>query len=134
MRTVVEAIYEPPQIGDLHGVRPLEDRKRSLVDEVAKALDMTLVGWIFTSSNAEVFLTASETLEIARLQEQHAIVHPSGARVSKFVTVKAKVLSESGDTGLEAVMVSDQCQALVRDNIFSGPKDDNTLLVRQPAK
>jgi nuclear protein localization family protein 4 len=134
VRTVVEAIYEPPQVGELHGVRPLEDRKKSLVDQVAKALDMTHVGWIFTSSNAEVFLSANEVLDIAKLQEQHTILHPSGARISKFVTVKAKFLNEKGETGLEAFMVSDQCQALVRDNIFSGPKDDNTLLVRQPAR
>ena len=134
MRAVVEAIYEPPQVGDLNGVRMLEDKSKTLVNRIAKALDLVHLGWIFTSSKAEVYLTAGDILDIARLQEEHSIVHPSGARISKFVTVKAKVLTEKGDTGLEASMISDQCQALTRDNIFSGIKDDNTLLLRQPSR
>eukprot|EP00826_Nyctotherus_ovalis_P060102 TRINITY_DN8408_c0_g1_i21.p3 TRINITY_DN8408_c0_g1~~TRINITY_DN8408_c0_g1_i21.p3 ORF type:complete len:106 (-),score=35.14 TRINITY_DN8408_c0_g1_i21:308-625(-) len=37
-----------------------------------------------------------------------------------------------GETGADACMVSDQCQALVRDSVFSGTKDNEYLLVRKP--
>ena len=40
------------------------------------------------------------------------------------------MLSDKGETGLEASMISDQCQALVRDGIFSGVKDDSTITIR----
>ena len=71
---------------------------------------------------------------MAKLQEENCIIHPSGARVSKYVTVKGKVISNSGETELEASMISDQCQALVRDGVFSGIKDKSTLLVRKPER
>ena len=89
------------------------------------------VGWIFTSKDADLFLSSSDVLKIARLQESNSIIHPSEMKISKFVTVKAKALSMEGDTGVDACMVSDQCQALVRDGIFSGTKDNETLLVRK---
>lgn len=132
MRAIVEAVYEPPQKGDISGAMELEDKDRHIVDKIADALGFVRLGWIFTSLKADVFLTSSDVLRIAKLQEQNCILHSSGAKISKFVTVKAKVLSTKGETGLEALMVSDQCQALVRDGIFGGVKDDNTLLIRKP--
>eukprot|EP00826_Nyctotherus_ovalis_P015454 TRINITY_DN14398_c0_g2_i3.p2 TRINITY_DN14398_c0_g2~~TRINITY_DN14398_c0_g2_i3.p2 ORF type:complete len:134 (-),score=42.98 TRINITY_DN14398_c0_g2_i3:251-652(-) len=71
---------------------------------------------------------------MARLQEENCITHPSGARVSKFVTVRGHVVSIKGETALDTSMVSDQCQALVRDGVFSGIKDKSTLAVRKPDK
>jgi len=132
VRAIVEAVYEPPQKGDISGAMELEDKDRHIVDKIADALGFVRLGWIFTSLKADVFLTSSDVLRIAKLQEQNCILHSSGAKISKFVTVKAKVLSTKGETGLEALMVSDQCQALVRDGIFGGVKDDNTLLIRKP--
>lgn len=58
VRVNVEAIYEPPQIGELKAVIPLEDPFRSTVDMVASALSLERVGYIFTSLNQEkTFLT-----------------------------------------------------------------------------
>lgn len=92
------------------------------------------MGRIFTSSDADVFLTSSDILQMAKLQEENCITHSSGARVSKFVTIKGHMISDQGETALDASMVSDQCQALVRDNVFSGIKDKTTLTVRKPEK
>ena len=112
----------------------MTDNDRTLVDKIAEALGFYKLGRIFTSADADVFLTSSDILQMAKLQEENCITHPSGARVSNFVTVKGRVISIQGETSLEASMVSDQCQALVRDNVFSGIKDKSTLIVRKPDK
>jgi nuclear protein localization family protein 4 len=38
VRVNVEALYEPPQIGEINGVQPLEDKMASRVDMIAEAL------------------------------------------------------------------------------------------------
>jgi nuclear protein localization family protein 4 len=38
VRVNVEAIYEPPQIGEMNGVTPLDDPLRSKVDMIAESL------------------------------------------------------------------------------------------------
>lgn len=53
VRVNVEAIYEPPQIGDLRGVKALDDPFRTKVDMIAESLSLERVGWIFTSKNDE---------------------------------------------------------------------------------
>ncbi len=129
----MEALYEPPQKGEFSGSTELSDPDRPIVDAVAQALGFTRLGWLFTSVRSDLFLTSTDILKMARLQEQNCILHTSGARISKFVTIKAKVMSEAErKTEVDACMVSDQCQALVRDGVFSGIKDDSTLLIRKP--
>ena len=51
VRVNIEAIYEPPQIGETNDVIPLNDDKRYIVDMVAEALTLERVGWVFTSIN-----------------------------------------------------------------------------------
>lgn len=51
VRVNVEAIYEPPQIGEMSGVSILEDPLEAKVDLIAGALTLERVGWIFTSIN-----------------------------------------------------------------------------------
>jgi nuclear protein localization protein 4 homolog len=48
VRVNVEAIYEPPQIGDINGCTELEDPKRHIVDMIAAGLGLERIGWIFT--------------------------------------------------------------------------------------
>ena len=48
VRVNVEAIYEPPQIGDINGATELEDPKRHIVDMMAASLGLERIGWIFT--------------------------------------------------------------------------------------
>ena len=51
VRVNVEAIYEPPQVGDVRGVQPLDDPFRTNVDMLAESLSLERVGMIFTSLN-----------------------------------------------------------------------------------
>ena len=51
VRVNVEAIYEPPQVGDVRGVKPLDDPFRQNVDLLAESLGLERVGMIFTSLN-----------------------------------------------------------------------------------
>lgn len=51
VRVNVEAIYEPPQIGEFSGFQELEDPDKRIVDTIANGLSLECVGWIFTSIN-----------------------------------------------------------------------------------
>jgi nuclear protein localization family protein 4 len=99
-------------------VEPLEDPYQAKVDMIAESLSLERVGLIFTSINQDMFLTSQEIKKIARYQEQYKVDHPEGYKVSKFVTVVVKPTGDGAEIGIEAYMVSDQCQALERDNVF----------------
>lgn len=58
VRVNIEAIYEPPQVGEINGVQSLDDPYQVKVDMLASALTLEKVGWIFTSINQDTFLTA----------------------------------------------------------------------------
>jgi len=59
VRVNVEAIYEPPQVGDNKGVQPMEDPYRPLADQVAEALSLERIGVIVTTLNKDkVFMTS----------------------------------------------------------------------------
>jgi nuclear protein localization family protein 4 len=68
VRVNIEAIYEPPQIGELKSVIPLDDPYRATVDMVASALSLERVGFIFTSLNQEkCYLTGDQIRTMAAL-------------------------------------------------------------------
>ena len=90
VRCIVEAIYEPPQLGEINGFQLLEDKFRRSVDRVAANLGFERIGWIFTSLNQDVILSSHQVREMARLQQEHIVEHPWGYKVSKFVTVVVK--------------------------------------------
>lgn len=53
----------------------------------------------------------------------------------KYVTIVARKKGEAADNvELEAYMISDQGQALERDNCFGNSKDKNTMTVREPTE
>jgi nuclear protein localization family protein 4 len=131
VRAVVEAIYEPPQIGDTNGFSLLDDPYREVVDRIAASLSLERVGWLFTSINHDAYLTSHEIRMAAKFQQEHLTVHPSGYKVSKFVTVVVKPKEEG--IAPEAYMVSDQAQALERDDIF-GDSSHVRRLVKRPGK
>lgn len=66
VRVNVEIVYEPPQIGEINGVEPIEDPMISKVDMMAEALSLERVGWIFTSINHDAFLSSQEVRKIAK--------------------------------------------------------------------
>ena len=132
VRVNIEAIYEPPQIGDIKSVIPLDDPFRTQVDIMAESLQLERVGWIFTSLNQEkTFMTSEQLREMAKLQQSHIVDHPSGYKVSKFVTVRVEQ-QEGDQIGVECWMASDICQSLERDNVFAHSDDPKKLVVRKP--
>lgn len=107
VRCNVEAIYEPPQLGESNGVTPLDDQFRSQADLVASALSLERVGYIFTTLNKDkVFMTSNQLRQSADYQNQHIVDHPDGYKVSKFVTVVVE-MKENDEIGVECYMASD---------------------------
>lgn len=131
IRAVVETIYEPPQMGDMNGFQFLNDPDEVIADMVAAALGFEKIGWIFTSINHDEFLSSHEIKKASEYQHQHSVNHPSGCKVSKFVTVVLKP-TDDGSLTPHAYMVSDQGQALVRDNVL-GDSDSRRHLVKRAA-
>lgn len=101
VRANVEAIYDPPQIGEMNGFQILHDKNEAYVDMIAASLSLEKIGWIYTSLNYESFLTSKEIREIAKMQEKYTIEHPEGVKVSKFVTIVVKPKGDSGESGLD---------------------------------
>jgi len=135
VRAVVEALYEPPQIGDHDNVEPLEDKDAQILDTVSNALSLEFIGWIFTSINTdlETPMCSYDIKKAAYYQEQYKLKHPSGYFVSKFITVMCKP-KDDGDVELQCSMVSDAFQALVRDNVIGECTDKRQIPVRKPGK
>ena len=67
VRVNIEAIYEPPQAGEINGCEYFEDPLATKIDMIAEALTFEKVGWIFTSINHDAFLTSQEVRKIAKL-------------------------------------------------------------------
>lgn len=128
VRVVVEALYEPPQIGDENGVHTLEDKHAELVDRVANGLTLEFVGWMFTTINStkDTIIPSYDIKKAAEFQEKFKLKHPSGNYVSKFISVMMK-LNEDGNSDINCYMVSDSFQALVRDNIIGECVDKNNI-------
>lgn len=131
IRAVVECIYEPVQCGDMNGFQFLDDPLAFYADMIASELELEKIGWIFTSINHDAFLSSHEIRKAAQLQEEYFSIHPSGYKVSKFATVVLKP-TEDGNAMPEAYMVSDQAQALERDNVFGESENRRRLVKRKP--
>lgn len=134
VRVNVEALYEPPQIGEMNGVHELDDPQRGIADMIAEALTLERVGYIFTTLNKDkVFMTSDQLRRSARLQQEHLVDHPDGYKVSKFVTVVVEQ-KDDNQIGVECYMASDQCQALERDNVLGDSKDPKKMVIREPKR
>lgn len=88
----VEALYEPPQEGTHEGFELLEDPRAERVEELAAALGLKKVGWIFAHpprekgfvfSGLEVLTAAAEQLEAAQ-----------GVGETPFVTIRVSLEKE----------------------------------------
>lgn len=140
IKGTVAAIYEPPQESTRDSVRLLPDSRQSVVDRLAAKLGLSCIGWIFTDlvaedvskgtvrnfRNAEThFLSAQECVMAGHFQS----LHPNPCRFSsdgyfgsKFVTVCVTGDAQN-QVHMEGYQVSNQCQALVRDECLVPTKD-----------
>lgn len=105
IRATVVEIYEPPQESTRDTIRLLPDDRQELVDQLAAALGLQKVGWIFTDLLPEdvqkgtvkntrngdtYFLSAQECIMAGYYQNQHpnpCKYASSGYYGSKCVTI-----------------------------------------------
>ncbi|XP_014665773.1 PREDICTED: nuclear protein localization protein 4 homolog [Priapulus caudatus] len=140
IKATVAAIYEPPQIGTDSSIELLDDDREEAVNQVAKELGLVRVGCIFSDLVADDtrrgtvkhfrnmqthFLSAEESILAGRLQNQHPSpckLSPDGHFGSKFVTIVISGDKEN-QVHMEGYQVSNQCMALVGDDILVPTKD-----------
>lgn len=137
-RAIIEGIYEPPQdmIGELAQFKP--DPRSSIVDRLADALGIERIGWIFTTLLLEdgLLLSPEEILQIAKLQNEHSTdIHFTKYNLSKFVSCAVRPdVALGGLPSLNPFMVSEQCAAMVRDNIVGETTDRRHIVIRDARK
>ncbi|XP_031788253.1 nuclear protein localization protein 4 homolog isoform X2 [Nasonia vitripennis] len=140
IRTVVAAIYEPPQESTRDSIVLLPDEKEALVDELAQSLNLKKVGWIFTDLIADDmkkgtvkhvrnieshFLSAQECIMAGHIQNKlpnPCRFSPNGHFGSKAVTV-CVTGDDKNQVHMEGYQVTYQCMALVRDGCLVPTKD-----------
>ena len=61
-----------------------------MADLLAESLSLEKVGWVFTSTDHDSFISPNDMKKIAEMQEKFSVDHPEGFKVSKFVTVIIK--------------------------------------------
>ena len=141
IRARVAAIYEPPQESTRDRVRLLPDteNKEEIVNEIATALGLKCVGWIFTDLLAgevtgtvkhlrgihSYFLSAQECITAAYFQNKYpntCSAANSGLFGSKFVTVLVTG-DEKNQVHMVSYQVSNQCMALVREKCLVPTRD-----------
>jgi len=140
IKSVVSFIYEPPQNTSPKSIEFLEDPYKSTIDAIAAKLGLTCVGWVFTDLQAlsrsegtvknlrnakSFFLTAQECIHAAHFQNLHpnpSTHSKSGKFGSKFSTVCVSGNAQN-EIEMQAYQVSNQCMALVRDQILLPAKE-----------
>jgi len=140
IKAVVCAIYEPPQESSRDHLKILPDPKEEIIEEIALNLGLRRVGWIFTDlvpmagvggkvrsfrGGETHFLSSQEIITAASYQNNApntSKLTEEGVFGSKFVTV-CVTGNKDNEIHMEGYQVSNQCMALVRDNILVPTKD-----------
>lgn len=127
-RAVVEGIYEPPQscVND-EAIPDESDPFLTSVDQVAEALGLERVGFIFTSlaRDSAHLLNSHELLRVAKMQlSRETREHYTKYALSKFCTcITHPDMSTGATPQTDVFMVSDQFCAMVRDRLVE-PKPE----------
>lgn len=146
IKAVVEAIYEPPQAGELDGITLLKWENEKDVNEVAEAVGLYPVGVVFTdltdagARDGSVlckrhkdlyFMSCLEVLMAARNQSRHPNFtkhSQSGVYLSKFVTCVVTG-NLKGQIEPRAYQVLASAEALVKADDICGSTQPNMLYI-----
>jgi nuclear protein localization family protein 4 len=151
IKAVVEAVYEPPQQGELDGLAigvPWEDEAR--IRELAKSAStpLTVVGYVFTDLDPKpedrtknvykrhpgsYFLSSLEAIFAATLQRANPTPSrssPSGYFASRMVTA-VLTATEDGQIDVAAYQVSEQACAMVEADMIEASVEPGVVLVKE---
>lgn len=146
IKAVVEAIYEPPQSGELDGLTLLPWENEKQVDDIAASLGLCKVGMTFTdltdsgAKNGTVlckrhknsyFLSCLEVIMAANYQVRNPNITKhsnTGHFSSKFVTC---VISggQNGEIEPRSYQVSNSAEALIKADIITGSTQPSMLYI-----
>jgi nuclear protein localization family protein 4 len=151
IKAVVEALYEPPQEGELDGLTlgiPWEDEPR--IRELAKmsSAPLSIIGYIFTDLDPDpedrtkniykrhphsFFVSSLEAIFAATIQKSNPIPSrssPSGAFGSRMVTA-ILTATEDGKVDISAYQVSEQACAMVDADMIEASVEPGIVRVKE---
>lgn len=151
VKAVVEAIYEPPQQGELDGLTlgwPWEDETRIRELSASSSTPLTLVGYIFTDLDPtpedrtknvykrhpqSFFLSSLEAVFAATMQKANPTQSrssPTGSFASRLVTA-VLTGTEDGQVDISAYQVSEQAVAMVEADMIEASVDPGIVRVKE---
>lgn len=148
IKAVVEAIYEPPQLGEFDGITLLDWHNEKDVDEVALALGLQKVGVVFTDltdsgrrdgtvlckrHKESYFLSCLEVLMAAKNQ----VAHPNYSKYSETNDFSSKFVTcvitgnHNGEIEPHSYQVSRSAEGLIKADIISASTHPNMLCINK---
>ena len=150
VKAVVEAIYEPPQQGEIDGLTlgwPWEDEPRIREISASASTPLTVVGYIFTDLDPtpedrtknvykrhpqSFFLSSLEAIFAATVQKAHLTPSkssPTGQYSSRLVTAVLTATAD-GQVDVSAYQVSEQAVAMVEADMIEASVDPGIVRVK----
>jgi len=150
VKAVVEAIYEPPQQGEIDGLTlgwPWEDESRVRQLSAAASTPLTVVGYIFTDLDPtpedrtknvykrhpqSFFLSSLEAIFAATVQKANPTPSkssPTGQYASRLVTAVLTATAD-GQVDVSAYQVSEQAVAMVEADMIEASVDPGIVRVK----
>ncbi|KAJ7770834.1 NPL4 family-domain-containing protein [Mycena maculata] len=151
VKAVVEAIYEPPQEGELDGLTlglPWEEEPRIRELSASASTPLTIVGYIFTDLTpteedrtknvykrhpGSFYMSSLEAIFAATMQKSNPTPSkssPTGQFASRLVTA-ILTATEDGQVDIAAYQVSEQACAMVEADMIEASVDPGIVRVKE---